>query len=89
MATGMYQCGPVAQDQWVSEVSLAEMLEATGWQVRCTKVDGGCREVYGTTPDGERVEGYVRPARVTISSRSDVDGSSSARATENSSASAH
>ncbi|MCP4383873.1 MAG: PepSY domain-containing protein [Hyphomicrobiales bacterium] len=26
------------------------------------KPDGGCWEVYGTTPDGERVEGYFDPA---------------------------
>ena len=62
MATGMYQCEPVARDEWLSEASLTEMLEAKGWRVRRMKVDGGCWEVYGTTPDGERVEGYFHPS---------------------------
>ena len=61
MATGMYQCEPVPQDQWLSEASLTEMLEAEGWRVRRMKVDGGCWEVYGTTPEGQRVEGYFHP----------------------------
>ena len=26
------------------------------------KVDGGCWEVYGTTPEGKRVEAYFHPA---------------------------
>lgn len=25
------------------------------------KEDGGCWEVYGTNPDGQRVEGYFHP----------------------------
>ncbi len=62
MATGMYECETVAQDRWLPETSLTEMLEAKGWQVRRMKVDGGCWEVYGTTPDGQRVEGYFHPA---------------------------
>lgn len=62
MATGMYQCEPVPQDQRLSEASLTGMLEAEGWRVRRMKVDGGCWEVYGTTPEGQRVEGYFHPA---------------------------
>jgi len=31
------------------------------WQVRRMKEDGGCWEVYGTTPEGQRVEGYFHP----------------------------
>ncbi|MDE2790095.1 MAG: PepSY domain-containing protein [Paracoccaceae bacterium] len=62
MATGMYQCEPVAQGQWLPEASLTEMLEADGWRVRRMKVDGGCWEVYGTTPEGKRVEAYFHPA---------------------------
>ena len=34
---------------------LVEHLTRQGWQVRRTKVDGGCYEVYGTTPQGDRV----------------------------------
>ena len=34
---------------------------ADGWQVRRIKVNGGCYEVYGTTPEGDRVEAYLHP----------------------------
>ena len=33
---------------------------STFW--RWMKEDGGCWEVYGTTPEGQRVEGYFHPA---------------------------
>ena len=62
MATGMYQCEPVPRDQWLSEASLTGLPEAEGRRIRRMKVDGGCREVYGTTPEGQRVEGYLHPA---------------------------
>ncbi len=62
MATGMHECEAVPRDEWLSQASLTEKLEAEGWQVRRMKVDGGCWEVYGTTPEGQRVEGYFHPA---------------------------
>eukprot|EP00903_Cladosiphon_okamuranus_P001748 g1746.t1 len=40
---------------------VSEKLKEDGWQVRRMKEDGGCWEVYGTTPDGKRVEVYVHP----------------------------
>jgi len=61
MATGMYECEPVAEDQWMSEAALTEKLEGEGWQVSRMKVDGNCWEVYGTTPEGQKVEGYFHP----------------------------
>lgn len=61
-ATGMHQCEPVAQEDWMTESALTQQLEAEGWSVRRMKPDGGCWEVYGTTPDGLRVEGYFHPA---------------------------
>lgn len=60
-ATGMYQCDPVAKEAWMSEADLTTKLEGEGWQVRRMKEDGGCWEVYGTMPDGKRVEGYFHP----------------------------
>lgn len=60
-ATGLYQCETVEKDAWISETDLTTKLEADGWQVRRMKVDGGCWEVYGTMPDGKRVEGYFHP----------------------------
>ena len=43
------------------ERELEEKLKKEGWQVRKSKVDGGCYEVYGTTPEGARVEAYFHP----------------------------
>jgi hypothetical protein len=61
-ATGMFTCEPVAQEKWLTEEKLTEMLTKAGWQeVRRMKPDGGCWEVYGTTPEGQRVEGYFHP----------------------------
>ncbi|MBH79505.1 MAG: hypothetical protein CMQ49_03210 [Gammaproteobacteria bacterium] len=46
---------------WQTQDALREVLVASGWQVRKTEVDEGCYEVYGTTPEGERVEAYFHP----------------------------
>ena len=40
---------------------LTEKLVKEGWTVRKAKVDGGCYEVYGATPEGVRVEAYFHP----------------------------
>lgn len=61
-ATGRMECEPVDKADWISETSLKEKLIAEGWKVRRMKEDGGCWEVYGTTPEGERVEAYFHPA---------------------------
>jgi len=61
-ATGMYQCEAVDKAEWLTEAALTEKLETEGWSVRRMKPDGGCWEVYGTTPEGLRVEGYFHPA---------------------------
>lgn len=61
LATGMYQCDPVAEDKWLTEAQLTDKITAEGWSVRRMKVDGGCWEVYGATPEGKRVEAYFHP----------------------------
>ena len=60
-ATGVITCkaGPVSG--WKSEKALSEKLTKEGWTVRKSKVDGGCYEVYGATPEGDRVEAYFHP----------------------------
>lgn len=61
-ASGLYECEAVDQAQWLTEEKLTQMLLDKGWQeVRRMKPDGGCWEVYGTTADGDRVEGYFDP----------------------------
>ena len=61
-ATGIHTCDPVAEEAWLTEAQLTDKLTAAGWSVRRMKKDGGCWEVYGTTPEGQRVEGYFHPA---------------------------
>jgi hypothetical protein len=61
-ASGLYECEAIDKSQWLSEEQLTQQLLDQGWQeVRRMKPDGGCWEVYGTTPDGKRVEGYFDP----------------------------
>ena len=60
-ATGMMTCDSGDQSTWQSEQVLTEKITAKGWQVRHMKIDGGCYEVYGTTPEGDRVEAYFHP----------------------------
>lgn len=61
-ATGRMTCEEVERAKWLTEEALTKKLAAEGWKVRFMKEDGGCWEVYGTTPDGQRVEAYFHPA---------------------------
>lgn len=60
-ATGRMTCDSGPQSEWRTQEQLSTHLAREGWQVRRTKIDGGCYEVYGTTPEGERVEAYFDP----------------------------
>jgi hypothetical protein len=69
-ATGKMTCN-APQNSWKSLPSLEANLKKQGWQVRKSKVDGGCYEVYGTDPQGRRVEAYFHPVsfKLLLSSR--------------------
>ncbi len=60
-ATGVMTCDSGEPSTWQAQEDLTAKLEKEGWAVRKVKVDGGCYEVYGTTPDGDRVEAYFDP----------------------------
>ena len=60
-ASGLMECDSGDQATWQSKQALEDKLVAEGWQVRKTEVDEGCYEVYGTTPEGDRVEAYFDP----------------------------
>ena len=60
-ATGRMTCNAGPQSGWRTQQQLVQRLTRQGWQVRRTKIDGGCYEVYGTTPQGDRVEAYFHP----------------------------
>ena len=51
---------PVAN--WRPKSQLRQSLEAEGWQVMRIKVDDGCYEVEGISPDGKRVEATFSPS---------------------------
>jgi hypothetical protein len=59
-ATGKLTC-TAKPEQRKSIEALTADLTKQGWQVRKAKLDGGCYEVYGTTPQGDRVEAYFDP----------------------------
>ena len=60
-ATGVITCKAGPQSGWKSQQILTTQLKKEGWVVRKSKIDGGCYEVYGTTPEGNRVEAYFHP----------------------------
>ena len=60
-ATGKVKCQAGPQSGWKNVEALKAQLVKEGWQVRKAKVDGGCYEVYGTLPTGEKVEAYFHP----------------------------
>jgi hypothetical protein len=60
-ATGLMTCDSGDRSEWQSKDSLKEKMQSHGWTVRRIKEDGGCYEVYGTTPEGKRVEAYYHP----------------------------
>ena len=73
-ATGKMTCD-APQAQWKSLAKLEASLKEQGWQVRKSKVDGGCYEVYGTDPQGNRVEAYFHPVsfkKLLVSRRGEV-----------------
>jgi hypothetical protein len=74
-ATGLTTCNAGPQSGWRSQEQLVQTLTREGWQVRRTKIDGGCYEVYGTTPEGDRVEAYFHPVtfqKLLVSRRGEV-----------------
>jgi hypothetical protein len=60
-ATGKVTCKAGPQSGWKTRTTLEDSLKKQGWTIRKSKVDGGCYEVYGTTPDGKKVEAYFHP----------------------------
>ncbi|MCM8557599.1 PepSY domain-containing protein [Sphingomicrobium sediminis] len=73
-ATGKMKCDVKAEDRKPMDALEAKLVEE-GWQVRKVKLDGGCYEVYGTTPDGDRVEAYFDPAnfeKLLVSRRGEI-----------------
>lgn len=60
-ATGRMTCDSGDPAKWKSQDELQASVIEQGWKVRRIKIDGGCYELYGTNPDGKRVEAYFDP----------------------------
>ena len=74
-ATGKMTCDAGPQSGWKSQEVLHQNLTKQGWQVTRSKIDGGCYEVYGTDPEGRRVEAYFHPVtfeKLLVSRRGEV-----------------
>ena len=65
-ATGLMTCKSGDRSTWKSQDTLIKTIKSQGWKVRRVKVDGGCYEVYGTTPKGQRVEAYFHPVTLEL-----------------------
>lgn len=61
LATGKMTCDAGPQSSWKTRAELEAALVTLGWTIKKSKVDGGCYEVYGTTPEGDQVEAYFHP----------------------------
>jgi hypothetical protein len=75
LATGKMTCNAGPQAKWKTQKILQQTLVKQGWKVRKSKVDGGCYEVYGTDPQGNRVEAYFHPVtleKLLVSRRGEV-----------------
>ena len=75
IGTGKMTCNAGPQAKWKTQKVLQQTLVKQGWKVRKSKVDGGCYEVYGTDPQGNRVEAYFHPVtleKLLVSRRGEV-----------------
>ena len=61
-ASGELKCESGDPSTWKPKSDLEAKVVEQGWtQIRKIKVDDGCYEVYGTTPEGDKVEAYFHP----------------------------
>lgn len=75
LATGKMSCDAGPESGWKTRAELEASLVGQGWTVKKSKVDGGCYEVYGTTPEGDRVEAYFHPVsleKLLVSRRGEI-----------------
>lgn len=74
-AHGKVTCnsGPIAE--WKSMDALKAKITAQGWTIRKAHPYKDCYEVYGTTPEGDKVEAFFHPVtleRVLVLRRGEV-----------------
>lgn len=60
-AHGNVTCNAGPKSKWKPISELTKSIKTQGWTVRKAKVEKDCYEVYGTTPEGDRVEAFFHP----------------------------
>lgn len=60
-AHGNISCKSGPKSGWKSVETLKAAIIAEGWKVKKAHPEKDCYEVYGTTPQGERVEAFFHP----------------------------
>lgn len=60
-AHGNVRCNSGPVQGWKSIDQLKSKITAQGWKIRKAKPWKDCYEVYGTTPDGDKVEAFFHP----------------------------
>ena len=55
------ECDTTDESKWQEKSVLEKQLVGEGWSVRKIEVDEHCYEVYGTTPEGDKVEAFFNP----------------------------
>lgn len=51
-------CKTYPKEEWASEDTLKEALEAEGYTIKKFKIDSNCYEIYGRSKEGKKVEIY-------------------------------
>ena len=51
-------CPAYPKEEWASENTLKEALDAEGYTIKKFKIDGNCYEMYGRNKEGKKVEIY-------------------------------
>ncbi|MEQ1548487.1 MAG: PepSY domain-containing protein [Chakrabartia sp.] len=60
-AHGNVQCHSGPKAAWKSVETLKASILAQGWKIKKVKAEKDCYEVYGTTPEGDKVEAFFHP----------------------------
>jgi len=75
LAHGKVNCGGGPKEGWKPVEELKTKITAEGWKVRKAKPHRDCYEVYGVTPEGDKVEAFFHPVtleRVLVLRRGEV-----------------
>jgi len=75
LAHGKVTCNGGPKSEWKSMDELKAKITAQGWTIRKAHPYKDCFEVYGTTPEGDKVEAFFHPVtleRVLVLRRGEV-----------------